>query len=111
MRGVTREFLEGVGYRVLEAVSGDEALQIAEAHKGPISLMITDIVMPGMSGHSLAQQLKAVRPETKVLYVSGYADSTIFRCGLQPSEANLLHKPYTQNELTNKLRDVLDTAR
>jgi len=110
LRGVTREFLEGAGYRVLEAHAANVALEVAERHKAPISLMITDVVMPGMTGRNLAERLKSTRPETKVLYVSGYADETIFRHGVLPSGTDFLHKPYTQDVLISKLREVLDAA-
>ncbi len=108
LRHIAREFLEGVGYNVLEADGGQAALEIAAKYKGPISVMITDVVMPGMSGCSLAERIRSERPETKVLYVSGYNDKAVSRTGLQ--ETALLHKPYTQYELTSKVRDVQETC-
>ena len=110
LREVTREFLEGAGYRVLEAGGGDEALKIANEHNHPIPLLITDVVMHGASGHALAKQLKLARPRMEVLYVSGYADDEVFRHGVVPSGIAFLHKPYTQNELTTKVREMLDAA-
>ena len=110
LREVTREFLESVGFQVLEAGGGDEALKVADRYDGPICLLITDVVMPRMNGHTLAQRLKSTRPEMKVLYVSGYADKEIFRYGMRPSQANFLHKPYTQDALTSKLREVIDAV-
>jgi CheY-like chemotaxis protein len=110
LREITREFLEGSGYRVLEAHCADLALQVAEGHKAPIALMITDLVMPGKNGRALADHLRLVRPETKVLFISGYADDALFRNGVLPTGINLLHKPYTQDELTSKLRALLDAA-
>lgn len=77
---------------------------------GPISLMITDIVMPGMNGPALAQRIKSARPDTKVLYVSGYTGSVRCRHAALPLESDFLQKAYTQDELTGKLREVLDTA-
>jgi two-component system, cell cycle sensor histidine kinase and response regulator CckA len=110
LREVTREFLEEEGFEVLEASGADVALLAIEKHKAPISLMITDVVMPGMNGHALAQRLKSLRPETKVLYVSGYTDEAVFRQGVRPSATNFLHKPYSKERLISKLRQVLDLA-
>ena len=110
LRQVTREFLEEVGYDVLEADGGERALQVAATHEGPIILMVTDVVMRGMSGHVLAQRPQSSRPDARVLYVSRYADSVLLRCGVRPSALNFLHKPYTQIELANKIQEVLNTT-
>jgi PAS domain S-box-containing protein len=110
LRQVTREFLEGAGYRVLEASNGDSALGVADSHKAPISAMITDVVMPGMNGPILAERLRSTRPQTKVLYVSGYADDAILRHNVSPTGKHFLRKPYTQNQLTSKLREILDAG-
>ena len=110
LREVTREFLEEAGYEVLEADGAERALQAVEEHKAPISLMITDVVMPGMNGQALAERLKSIRPETKVLYVSGYTDEAIFRQGVRPEANNFLHKPYTKDGLISKLQQVLELS-
>jgi PAS domain S-box-containing protein len=110
LREVTREFLEDSGYHVLEASGGNVALDVAGAHDAPISAMITDVVMPGVSGPVLAERLRSSRPQMKVLYVSAYADDMIFREGVFPAGDNFLRKPYTQHQLTIKLRQILDAA-
>jgi two-component system, cell cycle sensor histidine kinase and response regulator CckA len=107
LREVTREFLEEEGYQVLEANDAAMALQAVEEYKGPISLMITDVVMPRMNGQALAEQIKSLRSDTKVLFVSGYTDEAVFRQGVRPSDVNFLHKPYSKESLINKLREVL----
>ena len=69
---VVREILEAEGYGVLKALNGEEALRVAQAHPGPIALLLTDVVMPGLSGPEAAQRLRATRPDTKVLFMSGF---------------------------------------
>jgi two-component system, cell cycle sensor histidine kinase and response regulator CckA len=108
LREVTREFLQGAGYTVLEAGDATEALQTAECHGANISLLITDVVLPGINGRALAQQLLSLRPEMKVLYISGYTDDAMVRHGLLQSEIAFLEKPFTQNALTHKVREILD---
>lgn len=110
LREVTREFLENSGYRVLEASNGNAALGVADAHEAAISAVITDVVMPGMNGPILAERLRSARPQTKVLYVSGYADEAVLRQGVSPAGDNFIRKPYSQNQLTSKLRQMLDAA-
>jgi two-component system cell cycle sensor histidine kinase/response regulator CckA len=108
LREVTREFLQGAGYTVLEAGDATEALQTAECRSANISLLITDVVLPGINGRALARQLLSRRPEMKVLYISGYTDDAMVRHGLRQSEIAFLEKPFTQNALTQKVREVLD---
>ena len=106
VRGLVRQTLENNGYAVLEARSGPEALQISERHKGPIHLMVTDMVMPRMSGTELAEALSRTRPQMKVLFVSGYTDT--LRPGGQRESLNFLQKPFSPKVLTHKIREVLE---
>ena len=107
VRQLVRETLESRGYRVLEAANGHTALALAAERKDPLHLVITDVVMPGLSGHELAQQLLAVRPDLKVLYLSGYAQDAF-----PPSESHkaFLQKPFTLQSLARKVREVLGPA-
>jgi diguanylate cyclase (GGDEF)-like protein len=107
LRKMAREFLEGRGYQVLTATDGADALRVADKHKGPIHLVVTDVVMPKMNGWELAKHLAHRRPQTKVLYVSGYADDTIVRQGLPEVEGSFLRKPFTLDILAYKLREAL----
>lgn len=100
----------GKSYRVLEARNGAEALELAAAHAGPIHLLLTDMVMPGMRGHELAEQLCSSRPRMKVLYVSGYTDGSVAENGdLAPGSA-FLEKPFSSDALARKVRQVLSGA-
>jgi PAS domain S-box-containing protein len=108
LREVTREFLQGAGYTVLEAGDATEALHAAESHGANISLLITDVVLPGINGRALAEQLLSRRPGIKVLYISGYTDDAMVRHGLLQSEIAFLEKPFTQIALTHKVREILD---
>lgn len=110
LRSVLKEFLDEAGYSVLEAESAEMALDLAEAYLSPICLLITDVVMLGMNGHALAERLVTVRPHMKVLYVSGYTDAAVFRCGVRPGSRNFLNKPFTRDRLLSKIRDLLSTA-
>jgi PAS domain S-box-containing protein len=110
VRGLARDVLLRQGYTVLEAANGDEALRLGRDHRGPIHLLLTDIVMPQMGGRELAARLTALRPETRVLYVSGYADDATPRPGAAESGAAFLEKPFTAASLAAKVRAVLDAA-
>ena len=108
VRQMIRAILEMSGYQVLEASSGDEALAIYKQHEGQIDLIVTDVVMPQMSGRELAQSLELLHPGIKVLYMSGYTDDAIVRHGLLDQEIAFLQKPFTPDALMRKVRDVLD---
>jgi signal transduction histidine kinase len=108
VRALTRTVLRSNSYDVIEAVDADEALRWVEEHKEPIHLLVTDVVMPGMSGRELAERLKQLRPEMKVLFVSGYTDDAVVRHGLLEAEVAFLQKPFTPNALARKVREVLD---
>jgi PAS domain S-box-containing protein len=107
VRQLVRETLESRGYRVLEAPNGDAALALAAAHPDPIHLIITDVVMPGLSGHELAQQLLAARPTLKVLYLSGYAQDAFATPAATEAQKTFLQKPFTLQSLTRKVREIL----
>jgi two-component system cell cycle sensor histidine kinase/response regulator CckA len=111
LRGLTRLLLEGCGYTVLDSGDPAEAIGIAELHKGPLPLLITDVVMPGFSGRVLADRLRAARPETRVLYTSGYADDEIVQHGLVGADCAFLEKPFTRDDLIRKVREILDAPK
>ncbi len=108
VRVLVRRVLEANGYHVLEASHGAAALVTCDEHKDPIHLLMTDLIMPEMSGRQLAEQVSAQRPEMKILYMSGYTDNAILHHGGLQSGANFLQKPFTPDTLVRKLRAVLD---
>ncbi|BCA54680.1 hypothetical protein W02_18200 [Nitrospira sp. KM1] len=108
VRGLVHETLRLHGYTVLEARHGIEALMTVAKHNGPIHLLLTDVVMPQMSGPEVAEKLQSIRPGTKVLYMSGYPDHPVFEQGGVSKGTAFLPKPFTPNVLAKKVRDVLD---
>ena len=108
LRKLAQSFLTDHGFKVITASSGEEALRVAEFHGKPIDLLVTDVVMPGMNGRALADRLLAKQPNLKVLYISGYTDSFIAGHGVLEEGTFLLHKPFTEEVLIRKVRDVLD---
>jgi CheY-like chemotaxis protein len=101
--------LEKNGYRVLEASSGEKALDAVRGQNGnPIHLMVTDVVMPGMSGRQLADRLVSLRPELKVLFMSGYTDDAIVHHGVLDPGIAYIQKPFTPDALASKVREILD---
>ena len=108
LRGLLRETLEGNGYVVLVAHDGAQALQIADAHAGPLHLILTDLIMPGINGRSAAEVIVSTRPAVKVLYISGYSDEAVARSGALSPGSAFLSKPFTPRELLVKVRDLLD---
>jgi PAS domain S-box-containing protein len=108
VRAVTRQVLERLGYVVLDAPNAETALQIAEQHRAPIHLLLTDVVMPGLSGRELADRLMPMRPEIKVLFVSGYTNDATLRRGILTSGMAYLQKPFTPHALAQKIRSLLD---
>src|SRR5207249_4083063 len=107
LRPLAKALLEKLGYRVLDAGNATEALTASRAHKGPIHLLVADVVMPGASGRELARQLAESRPDTRVLYVSGYTDDAIVHHGMLEPGLNFLQKPFTPATLAKKVREVL----
>jgi CheY-like chemotaxis protein len=111
---MVRDFAKSVltqnGYTILEARDGQEALQVCQDHSGPIHLLLTDVVMPGMSGRDLAEQIALLRPGIKILYMSGYTDDAIVHHGLLGPDIAFLQKPFSTTGLVHKLREVLDST-
>jgi CheY-like chemotaxis protein len=105
---LAKRILLSAGYTVLVASGAAEALQLLEQAPAPVHLLLTDVVLPSMSGRELADRLEPTRPGMKVLYTSGYTDDAILRHGVLDAATNFIGKPYTRAELTRKVRDVLD---
>ncbi len=98
--------LEEQGYAVLEAGNGLDAIDVAERHGGMIDLLLTDVVMPRLSGPELAQQLQALRPGLEVLFMSGYNDSRLVNRGVPRTSVNLLVKPFTPDQLVRRVAQL-----
>jgi two-component system cell cycle sensor histidine kinase/response regulator CckA len=110
VRELVRLTLQAEGYTVLEADSGSEALSLAKHYQGQIDLLMTDVVMPHMNGRELAEQLKALYPQLRILFMSGYTNETIVRHGVLATEIKFLPKPFSPVTLTSKVREVLDES-
>jgi PAS domain S-box-containing protein len=108
VREMTRKALQVNGYTVLEAADGAEAIRLCDRHEGPIDLVVSDVVMPRMGGRELAERLTALRPETRVLFVSGHTDDAVVRQGILQAEVAFLQKPFSMDALRLKVRTVLD---
>lgn len=108
LRLLTKRLLEDCGYTVLDSGNPMEAISMAGQHEGPLPLMITDVMMPGISGLVLAERLISTRPETRVLYTSGYADDAAVRNGALGPNSAFLEKPFTRDDLIRKVRELLD---
>jgi len=108
VRRYARKLLVQQGYKVLAAGSGPEALRVWKRQRGSIDMLLTDVIMPQMSGSELAEDLKARRPDLKVLYISGYTDDVIARHGILDTGTELLQKPFTPESLGRKVRSLLD---
>jgi PAS domain S-box-containing protein len=108
LRELARIFLEGYGYKVLEAGNGEQAIQVADAFAGRIDLLLTDVIMPGMSGPQLAETLMGKRPQTKIVYMTGYTDDMVVQHKVLEPGVNLLQKPFGKIELAVKVRSALD---
>jgi len=108
VRGLTRKILMQAGYNVLDAKGGDEAIRLCHAHAGPIDLLLTDVVMPEVSGKEVADRLLELRPSIRVLYMSGYTDEAIVQHGVLDANVKFIQKPFTWVGLTRKVREVLN---
>ena len=111
IRNLVREILERNGYNVLEASQGSDAILVCSGHEGAIHLILTDVVMPGMSGRELCTRLTPLYPGVKVIYMSGYTDDVIGHHGVLDPGTVYFQKPFTPNALERKVREVLDTGR
>jgi two-component system cell cycle sensor histidine kinase/response regulator CckA len=107
VRKLTRKMLQEIGYKILEAQSGEVALRTAAEHPGPIELVLTDVVMPEMSGAKLAARLRKLRPATRFLFMSGYSDEAIVRHDMLRPGSAFLQKPFTLKSLAKRVREVL----
>jgi two-component system cell cycle sensor histidine kinase/response regulator CckA len=107
IREVARRVLDRGGYRVLTAASGQEAIELVHAHDGPIDLLITDVIMPGMMGHEVAAEIAALRPSTRIMYMSGYAQPLVGPSQGLPEDTILIEKPFTERSLMLKVREAL----
>lgn len=110
VRGFVRSLLMLNGYRVLEAADGAEAMRICRQHPGEIQLVVTDLVMPGMSGRELAERIAKEQPEVKMLYMSGYTDDSVVFTGVAQAGMVFLQKPFSPTTFTHKVREILDGA-
>ena len=108
VRAVTRRMLERYGYRVLEAADGEAAIRLAANSAEHIHLLLTDVVMPNVSGRDLAEMFAKTFPSSKVLFMSGYTDDAIVRHGILQEGIAYLQKPFTPESLASKVRAVLD---
>jgi two-component system, cell cycle sensor histidine kinase and response regulator CckA len=111
VRDLTAKMLKRLGYTVLIAASGPEAIQKSREHQGEIALLLTDVIMPSMSGTELAEELRRSRPEIKIVYVSGYTENTVWRHGVLDPGVNFLAKPFSREALAKKLRETLGQAK
>jgi CheY-like chemotaxis protein len=107
LRKLALTVLEERGYKVLAAASGEEAIQLAAAYQGKIDLLLTDVIMPGMNGRVLAEHLTSKDRGIKTLYMSGYSDNFIAGHGVLEAGTHLLHKPFTEEVILSKVREVL----
>ena len=111
VRELARDILRSSGYTVLEGRNGAEGLLLGERHQGALDLLLTDVVMPRMSGRELAERMVSLRPELSVLYMSGYTDDAVIRHGVLGSDTAFLQKPFTPAALVQRVRETLDQAR
>ncbi len=109
VRALVSNMLRKNGFTVLLASAGDQALEIAARHRGRIHLLLTDVLMPGLNGRMLSERLTATRPETCVLYMSGYSDDDILRLGVKKNTAHFIQKPFSVDALIHKIRDTLNS--
>ena len=109
VRGMIRTALRAKGYRVFEASDGEEAIHISNLFADTIALLVTDVVLPRIDGKQVAKELNKLRPETRVLFLSGYPEDTLVRHGALQAGVNFLQKPFSIKALTSKVQSVLDS--
>jgi CheY-like chemotaxis protein len=110
VRDLVRQVLQATGYAVLEAANGEQALRLSHTHRGRIHLLLADVVLPGLSGPEVAEQLSSARPEIQVIYMSGYAQDTIKRYGIPEGQGVFLQKPFTPTALLTSVRIALEAS-
>jgi two-component system, cell cycle sensor histidine kinase and response regulator CckA len=110
VRALASVALQRAGFKVIEAQHPEEALEAAARHQGPIHLILTDVVMPGMNGRVMVERLVTRYPEARILFMSGYTDDALAPMGVAPADVAFLNKPFTPKELAERVRDVLDAA-
>jgi hypothetical protein len=110
VRTLVRVALEGQGYTVLTASEGKDALEVLRMHSGQVDLLITDVIMPGISGRELVEETRKTRPGLRVLYMSGYTDDALDRNGLQGTPDQFIQKPFTPLTLARKVRSILEQS-
>ena len=103
--------LQSYGYRILNARNSEQALKMAEKHKGNIDLLLTDVIMPGSNGRELAKKMQKIFPAIKILFMSGYTDEGIARHGILDKDAQLIQKPFSIQSLAEKIRELLDQSK
>ena len=108
VKAIISRVLTGQGYHVLEARDGGHALGLAATHPSPIHLLLTDVIMPRMSGRDLADRFAKIRPDARILFVSGYTDDTILHLSVLEAKVQFLQKPFSPSSLAQKVRSVLD---
>ena len=107
VRSFVVKALAGYGYRVLEAAEGSQALTMAECQSGTIDVLLTDVVLPGMNGRELANRFRIMRPDTKVIYTSGYTQDIIAHRGVLHDDISYIPKPYTADQIAAKVREAM----
>jgi CheY-like chemotaxis protein len=107
VREVAARVLERAGYRVLQAAEGDEALAIARTHPGPLHLVLTDVVMPGMNGRELGERMSAERPETRLLYMSAYTEDEVILRGIRVADVGFIAKPFSLDGIQSAVKRAL----
>jgi CheY-like chemotaxis protein len=109
VRELAREVLEEYGYRVLTAANGRDGLQVCEEFADRIELIVTDVIMPQMSGRELAEKARRLRPDAHVLYMSGFTDDAVVRHGVIADDFCFIQKPFSPDALARKVREILDS--